>query len=161
MINFRNDRSKTGETEDGKPIYSYGKNITLTVNGNKKKFDITTNSHESDPNTGLGCVGFSVEDGITIGDCGENENNNLSFKVSEIRNVEQYNDLINKMPKEWKTRVSEYDKVTYPFTVLNMQIIPYCLDYDKDELRILPCYNTQSQRYKTHNYQIKQNCDNN
>ena len=51
------------------PIYSYGKNITLTVNGNKKKFDLTTNSHQPDPNnTGLGCVGFSVEDGITIGD---------------------------------------------------------------------------------------------
>lgn len=163
MINFRNDRSKTGETEDGQPIYSYGKNITLTVNGNKQKFDLTRNSHQSDPNNrGLGCVGFSVEDGITIGDCGENENNNLSFKVSEVRNVEQYNDIINKMPKDWKTRVSEYDKVTYPFTVLEHANNPgYCLDYDKDKLRILPCYNTQSQRYKTHSYQIKENCDNN
>ena len=163
MINFKNDRSKTGETEDGKPIYSYGKNITLTVNGSKKNFDLTTNSHQSDPNNrGLGCVGYTVENGISIGDCGENEKNNLSFKVSEVRNVEEYNDLINKMPKEWKTRVSEYDKVTYPFTVLEHANNPgYCLDYDKDELRILPCYNTQTQRYKTHNYQIKQNCDNN
>lgn len=163
MINFRNDRSKTGETEDGKPIYSYGKNITLTVNGNKKKFDLTTNDHRDDPNNSrLGCVGYSVENGITIGNCAENENNDLSFNVSEVRSVEEYNDLINKMPKDWKTRVSEYDKVTYPFTVLEHANNPgYCLDYDKDELRILPCYNTQTQRYKTHSYQIKEKCDNN
>ena len=91
-----------------------------------------------------------------------NENNELSFKVSEVRNVEEYNDIINKMPKDWKTRVSEYDKITYPFTILEHANNPgYCLDYDKDELRILPCYNTQSQRYKTHSYQIKEKCDNN
>ena len=125
MINFRNDRSKTGETEDGKPIYSYGKNITLTVNGNKKKFDLTTNSHQPDPN-GIRLLAKLInEDGITIGDCGENSNNNLSFKVSEVEITEQYNDIINKMPKDWKTRVSEYDKVTYPFTVLNMLIIRF------------------------------------
>ena len=102
-----------------------------------------------------------MRDGAIIRkDCEDNQDFNLSFKISNVKNVEDYNNILDKMPKEWKTRVSEYDKITYPFSVIEpINNSGYCVDYDDEEkLRVLPCYNTQSQRFKVNDYQIKGLC---
>ena len=160
-INFKNDKSVVGQNDSGNDILSE-KHIKLLVNGKKEFLDKETNKFQIDPaNKGDGCLGYDMKDGAIIRkDCEDNQDFNLSFKISNVKNVEDYNNLLDKMPKEWKTRVSEYDKITYPFSVIEpINNSGYCVDYDDEEkLRVLPCYNTQSQRFKVNDYQIKGLC---
>ena len=128
-------------------------NILLRVKGKM-------NSDNSSVSDTSGCVLFDNDnDNTNISiktECDDNETDNLSFKVSEIKNTEEYNDLMNKMPRNWKTVVSDYDNVNYPFKVVQpVNNDGFCLDYDKNELRILPCYNSQTQRFRKHKYQLK------
>ena len=129
-------------------------NLLLRVKG-KMDYDDATASDTS------GCLSYDIDkDAISINsECNNNDTNNLSFKVSEIKNTEEYNDLMNKMPRDWKTNVSDYDNVNYPFKVVQpINNDGFCLDYDENELRILPCYNSQTQRFRKHKYQLEKDC---
>ena len=126
---------------------------TLLLRVKGKMVDKETTSSDTS-----GCLSYDIDkDAISINsECNNNDTNNLSFKVSEIKNTEEYNDLMNKMPRDWKTNVSDYDNVNYPFKVVQpINNNGFCLDYDENELRILPCYNSQTQRFRKHKYQIK------
>ena len=85
----------------------------------------------------------------------------LSFKVSKISNVEEYNKLLTKINPEIKDLASEYDTINYPFQVVEPQQAPgYCVSVDDNKVRILPCEKDGNIGRKMH-YQVKNQCGQN
>ena len=92
--------------------------------------------------------------------CAEKYNQpHVHFEIHTINNYTEYNAKINYENDGTKRLVSEDDEISYPFKVVSpTRHFGQCLELQDGNLRIVPCINDMSQRFKISNSQVLGEC---
>ena len=113
-----------------------------------------------------GCLAFGdeIDNGRSIMslnlNCAERRNSpTLHFEIHTINNYTEYNAKINYENDGTKTLVSDNDNIAYPFKVVSPTLhFGQCLDLVDGIIKIIPCTNNISQRFKISNSQVVGEC---
>ena len=169
---LREDLEDDGSDSSSSNATPRGQSLRAMSDGSRLNFEyVVINGERTNK------VVISVNDGcLSYGDPAEMENGratmsltlncaekynqpHVHFEIHTINNYTEYNAKINYENDGTKRLVSDDDEISYPFKVVSpTRHFGQCLELQDGNLRIAPCINDVSQRFKISNSQVLGEC---